>query len=213
MDGTIADLKSICDLADQYNSLVMVDDSHAVGLIGKNGRGTPEYCGVYDRVNILTGTFGKALGGASGGYTSGPTVIIEWLRNCSRPYLFSNTLAPVIVATSLKAIELLETEGSELRKRLQENSRYFRSSMKKLGFQLVSGNHPIIPIIFGDESVAMKMADYLLQEGIYVIGFSYPVVPIGKARIRIQISAIHMLWQLDKAIGAFAQVGKKLGII
>ena len=213
MDGVIADLKSICDLADKYNALVVVDDSHAIGFIGENGRGTPEYCGVSGRVNILTGTLGKALGGASGGYTSGPKAVIEWLRNYSRPYLFSNTLAPVIAVTTLQALKLLETEGPKLRKRLQENSNYFRSGMEKLGFQLVPGNHPIIPVILGDAQLTMKMSNYLFQEGVYVIGFSYPVVPMGKACIRVQISAIHMLWQLDKAIEAFAQVGKNLGVI
>ncbi|AAO89675.1 glycine C-acetyltransferase [Coxiella burnetii] len=213
MDGIIADLKSICDLADKYNALVMVDDSHAVGFIGENGRGTPEYCGVADRVDILTGTLGKALGGASGGYTSGHKEIIEWLRNRSRPYLFSNTVAPVIVATSLKVLELLKTEGPQLRKQLQENSRYFRAGMEKLGFQLVPGNHPIIPVMLGDAQLATNMADHLLQEGIYVVGFSYPVVPMGKARIRVQMSAVHTQQQLDRAIEAFGQVGKKLGAI
>ncbi|MBW5802374.1 glycine C-acetyltransferase [Coxiella endosymbiont of Ornithodoros amblus] len=213
MDGIIADLKSICDLADKYNALVMVDDSHAVGFIGENGRGTPEYCGVADRMDILTGTLGKALGGASGGYTSGHKEIIEWLRNRSRPYLFSNTVAPIIVATSLKVLELLKTEGPQLRKKLQEKSRYFRAGMEKLGFQLVPGNHPIIPVMFGDAQLAMNMADQLLREGIYVVGFSYPVVPMGKARIRVQISVIHTQQQLDRAIEAFGQVGKKLGAI
>lgn len=213
MDGIIADLKSICDLADKYNALVMVDDSHAVGFIGENGRGTPEYCGVADRVDILTGTLGKALGGASGGYTSGHKEIIEWLRNRSRPYLFSNTVAPVIVATSLKVLELLKTEGPQLRKQLQENSRYFRAGMEKLDFQLVPGNHPIIPVMLGDAQLATNMADHLLQEGIYVVGFSYPVVPMGKARIRVQMSAVHTQQQLDRAIEAFGQVGKKLGAI
>ena len=213
MDGIIADLKLICYLADKHNALVMLDDSHAVGFIGENGRGTPEYCGVADRVDILTGTLGKALGGASGGYTSGHKEIIEWLRNCSRPYLFSNTVAPIIVATSLKVLELLKTEGPQLRKQLQENSRYFRAGMEKLGFKLVPGNHPIIPLMLGDAQLATNMADQLLQEGIYVVGFSYPVVPMGKARIRVQMSAIHTQQQLDRAIEAFGQVGKKLGAI
>lgn len=213
MDGIIANLKSICDLADKYDSLVMVDDSHAVGFIGENGRGTLEYCGVADRVDILTGTLGKALGGASGGYTSGHKAIIEWLRNRSRPYLFSNTISPVIAATSLKVLELLKTEEPQLRKQLKENSHYFRTGMEKLGFQLVSGNHPIIPVLLGDAQLATKMADQLLQEGIYVIGFSYPVVPMGKARIRVQMSAIHTQQQLDRAIEAFWRVGKKLGAI
>lgn len=213
MDGTIADLKSICDLADKYHALVMVDDSHAVGFIGENGLGTPEYCGVTDRIDILTGTLGKALGGASGGYVSGHKEIIEWLRNRSRPYLFSNSLAPVIVATLLKVIELLKNEGPKLRQQLQENSRYFRTGMERLNFTLVPGNHPIIPVILWDAKLAIKMAGQLLQEGIYVIGFSYPVVPIGKARIRVQISAIHTKEQLDRAIDAFGRVGKNLGVI
>lgn len=213
MDGIIADLKSICELADKYNSFVMVDDSHAVGFIGENGRGTPEYCGVANRVDILTGTLGKALGGASGGYTSGHKEIIEWLRNRSRPYLFSNSVAPVIVATSLEVLKLLKTEGQRLRQQLQENSRYFRSNMEKLGFQLVPGNHPIIPVMLGDAQLAKKMADQLLKEGIYVTGFSYPVVPIGKARIRVQMSAIHIKEQLNRAISAFERVGKKIGAV
>lgn len=213
MDGIIADLKSICELADKYNAFVMVDDSHAVGFIGENGRGTPEYCGVENRVDILTGTLGKALGGASGGYTSGHKEIIEWLRNRSRPYLFSNSVAPVIVATSLEVLELLKTEGEQLRQQLQENSQYFRSKMEKLGFQLVPGNHPIIPVMLGDAQLAKKMADQLLKEGIYVIGFSYPVVPMGKARIRVQMSAIHIKEQLDRVINAFERVGKKIGAV
>ena len=213
MDGTIANLKSICELADKYHALVMVDDSHAVGFIGENGLGTPEYCGVSDHIDILTGTLGKALGGASGGYASGHKEIIEWLRNRSRPYLFSNSLAPVIVAISLKVLELLENQGPKLRQQLQENSRYFRAGMEKLGFALVPGNHPIIPVILGDAQLAIKMAGQLLQEGIYVIGFSYPIVPIGKARIRVQMSAIHSKEQLDRAIDVFGRVGKKLGVI
>lgn len=213
MDGIIADLKSICDLADKYHALVMVDDSHAVGFMGENGRGTPEYCGVADRIDILTGTLGKALGGASGGYTSGHKEIIEWLRNRSRPYLFSNSVAPVIVATSLKALELLKNEGPKLRQQLQENSRYFRAGMERLGFTLVPGNHPIIPVMLGDAQLTTKMAGQFLQEGIYVIGFSYPVVPMNKARIRVQMSAIHTKEQLDRAIGAFGRVGKNLEVI
>ena len=213
MDGTIADLKSICDLADKYDALVMVDDSHAVGFIGESGLGTPEYCGVSDHIDILTGTLGKALGGASGGYVSGHKEIIEWLRNRSRPYLFSNSLAPVIVATSLKVLKLLENQGPKLRQQLQENSRYFRAGMEKLGFSLVPGNHPIIPLILGDAQLAKKMANQLLQEGIYVIGFSYPIVPIGKSRIRMQMSAIHNKEQLDRAVEIFGYVGKNLGVI
>lgn len=213
MDGVLADLKSICGLADEYSALVMVDDSHAVGFIGENGRGTPEYYDVVDRIDILTGTLGKALGGASGGYVSGRKEIIEWLRNRSRQYLFSNSIAPVIVATSLEALELLKIEGERLRKQLQVNSHYFRVNMEKLGFQLVSGNHPIIPVMLGDAQVAIKMATQLLKEGIYVIGFSYPIVPIGKARIRVQMSAIHTQEQIGRAIDAFRRLGKKLGAI
>jgi len=213
MDGIIADLKSICDLADKYNALVMVDDSHAVGFIGENGAGTPEYCGVADRVDIITGTLGKALGGASGGYTSGHKEIIEWLRNRSRPYLFSNSLAPVIVAATLKVLDYLDAHGKELRTRIKENSTYFRAGMEKLGFNLVPGDHPIIPVMLGDAKLATNMADRMLQEGIYVIGFSYPVVPMGKARIRVQMSAAHTETQLDRAIEAFGRVGKELGAL
>lgn len=213
MDGIIADLKSVCDLADKYNALVMVDDSHAVGFIGENGRGTPEYCGVADRVDIITGTLGKALGGASGGYTSGRKEIVEWLRNRSRPYLFSNSLAPVIVAASLKVLDLLDQKGKQLRKQIQENSVYFRAGMEKLGFNLVPGQHPIIPVMLGDANLATQMANELLKEGIYVIGFSYPVVPMGKARIRVQMSSTHTKEQLDRAIAAFGRVGKKLKAI
>jgi glycine C-acetyltransferase len=214
MDGIIADLKTICKLADEYNALIMVDDSHAVGFIGENGRGTPEYCGVADRIDIYTGTMGKALGGASGGYTSGRAEIIEWLRNRSRPYLFSNTLAPVITATTLKTIDLLKTErGAKLRQQLQENSKYFRKNMEELGFSLVPGNHPIIPVMLGDAVLATNMAKRMLEEGIYVIGFSYPVVPMNQARIRVQMCATHTKQQLDKAIAVFAKVGKEMGAI
>lgn len=214
MDGIIADLKSICDLADKYNALVMVDDSHAVGFIGDNGRGTPEFCGVEGRVDIITGTLGKALGGASGGYTSAKGNIVEWLRNRSRPYLFSNTLAPMITATSLKVLDILhEKEGADLRKRVKENAAYFREGMTKLGFQLVPGYHAIIPVMLGDAKLAAQMADALLKEHIYVIGFSYPVVPMGKARIRVQMSAAHTREQLDRAIAAFAKVGKVMNVI
>lgn len=214
MDGIIADLKSICDLADKYNALVMVDDSHAVGFIGENGRGTPEYCGVADRVHIITGTLGKALGGASGGYTSARGPIVEWLRNRSRPYLFSNTLAPAIVGASIKVLEMLQTpEGMALRKTVKENSDYFRHKMSALGFDLIPGDHAIIPVMLGDAKVAVEMADRLLKEGIYVIGFSYPVVPMGRARIRVQMSAAHTKVHLDKAIDAFARVGKAMGIV
>lgn len=214
MDGIIANLKGVCDLADKYNALVMVDDSHAVGFIGEYGRGTPEYCGVADRVDIITGTLGKALGGASGGYTSGRKQIVEWLRNRSRPYLFSNTLAPIITATSIKVIEMLDSgAGKELRKTLKENAEYFRQRMEKLGFELIPGEHPIIPVMLGDAKLAGEMADHLLKEHIYVIGFSYPVVPMNKARIRVQMSAAHTREQLDRAIAAFEKVGKELKII
>lgn len=214
MDGIIANLKGICDLADKYDALVMVDDSHAVGFIGENGRGTPEYCGVADRVDIITGTLGKALGGASGGYTSAHKQIIEWLRNRSRPYLFSNTLAPIITATSIKVIDILESNvGNALRKKLKENAEYFRAGLEKLSFELVPGEHPIIPVMLGDAKLAVSMADHLLKEGIYVIGFSYPVVPMNKARIRVQMSAAHTREQLDRAIAAFGKVGKALNIL
>lgn len=214
MDGIIADLKTICDLADKYNALVMVDDSHAVGFMGENGCGTPEHCGVADRIDIYTGTLGKALGGASGGYTSGKKEIIEWLRNRSRPYLFSNTLAPVITATSMKVLDMLDSdEGKRLRKQLKANSEQFRSGMEKLGFTLVPGEHPIIPVMLGDAILASKMAKRMLEEGIYVIGFSYPVVPMEQARIRVQMCATHTPEQIDKAIQTFGRVGKEVGAI
>ncbi|MFL5418041.1 MAG: aminotransferase class I/II-fold pyridoxal phosphate-dependent enzyme, partial [Myxococcales bacterium] len=212
MDGILADLKSICALAGKHQALVMVDDSHAVGFTGEKGRGTPEACGVMDKVDILTGTLGKALGGASGGYTSGRGEIIAWLRQRSRPYLFSNTLAPPIAAASIKVIDMLEKSG-DLRKKLRENAAYFRSALEKLGFTLVPGSHPIIPVMLGDARLASTMADKLLEEGIYVIGFSFPVVPRDKARIRTQISAAHERAHLDRAIAAFAKVGRELGVI
>jgi glycine C-acetyltransferase len=212
MDGIIANLSAICDLADRYNALVMVDDSHAVGFMGENGRGTHEYHNVLDRIDIITGTLGKALGGASGGYTSGKRQIIEWLRQRSRPYLFSNTLAPVIAATSIKVLELLKS-NHDLVKRVHENSAYFRKHMNDLGFTLIPGEHPIIPVMLGDAKLAKSVADEMLKEGIYVIGFSYPVVPHDKARIRTQMSAGHSKEHLDKAISAFAKVGHHLGII
>ncbi|PIE34284.1 glycine C-acetyltransferase [candidate division KSB3 bacterium] len=205
MDGYIANLQGICDLADKYDALVMVDDSHAVGFMGAHGRGTPEYCNVMGRVDIITGTLGKALGGASGGYTSGRQEIIDMLRQRSRPYLFSNTVAPAIVATSLKVLELL-TESDDLRTKLFDNTRYFREKMVELGFDILPGTHPIVPIMLGEASVAQKMAALLLEKGIYVIGFSYPVVPKGKARIRTQISAAHSSADLDFAIQQFADV-------
>lgn len=212
MDGIIANLKAICDLADKYDALVMVDDSHAVGFIGQKGRGTHEYCKVMGRVDILTGTLGKAMGGASGGYTSGKAEVVEWLRQRSRPYLFSNTLAPVIAATSIKVLDLLE-DGDALREKLRFNSQYFRSKMQALGFKLVPGDHPIIPVMLFDEKLASQFADEMLKERIYLIGFSYPVVPKGKARIRVQISAAHEKEHLDRAIAAFEKVGKKVGVL
>jgi len=205
MDGYIANLKGICDLADEYDALVMVDDSHAVGFMGKKGRGTPEYCDVQGRVDIITGTLGKALGGASGGYTSGSKEIIELLRQTSRPYLFSNTLAPAIAATSLKLIEMLES-STALRDKVHENASYFRSEMEKVGFELLPGTHPIIPIMLYDAKIASEFADRLLTKGIYVTAFSYPVVPKGKARIRTQISAGHTKADIDKAVQCFKDV-------
>lgn len=214
MDGIIADLKSICDLADKYNALVMVDDSHAVGFVGENGRGTPEFCGVLDRIDIITGTLGKALGGASGGYTAARGKIVDWLRNRSRPYLFSNTLAPVITATTLTVLEILQSDlGKKLRNQVKKNGDYFRAAMTKLGFDLVPGEHAIIPVMLGDAKIAAEMADKLLKENIYVIGFSFPVVPMGKARIRVQMSAAHTKEQLDKAIAAFAKIGREMKVI
>ncbi|WP_419419077.1 glycine C-acetyltransferase [Legionella sp. D16C41] len=212
MDGVIANLPAICELADKYDAMVMVDDSHAVGFMGETGRGTPQYCGVTDRVDIITGTLGKALGGASGGYTASHSLIIDWLRQRSRPYLFSNTLAPVIAETSIAVLNLLE-ESNELLVKLRRNSNYFRQGMTELGFDLIPGEHPIIPVMLGDASLAAKMADLLLKEGIYVVGFSYPVVPKGKARIRTQMSAAHELEHLDQALKAFSKVGKLLNII
>lgn len=212
MDGVIADLKTICDLADKYDALVMVDDSHAVGFIGENGRGTHEYCQVMDRVDIITGTLGKALGGASGGYTSGKKEVIDWLRQRSRPYLFSNSLAPAIVSASIKVLELLE-QGGSLRQHLHENSRYFRERMSAAGFTLAGADHAIIPVMLGDAKLAAEMASRMLQEGIYVVGFSYPVVPKGQARIRTQMSAAHTREQLDRAIDAFIRIGRELNVI
>ncbi|MCF2828242.1 MULTISPECIES: glycine C-acetyltransferase [unclassified Pseudoalteromonas] len=212
MDGVICNLKAVCDLADKYDALVMVDDSHAVGFVGENGRGTPEYCGVLDRVDIITGTLGKALGGASGGYTSGKKEIVEWLRQRSRPYLFSNSLAPSIVTASIKVLDMMK-EGDALRAKLWDNAAYFRTKMEAVGFTCAGKDHAIIPVMLGDAKVASEMADRLLAEGIYVIGFSYPVVPKGQARIRTQISAAHTTEQLDKAIEAFTRIGKGLGVI
>lgn len=212
MDGVIANLKAVCDLADKYNALVMVDDSHAVGFVGEEGRGSHEYCEVMGRVDIITGTLGKAMGGASGGYTSGKKETIEWLRQRSRPYLFSNSLAPAIVNASITVIDLL-AEGGELRKTLKDNARYFRENMEAAGFTCAGADHAIIPVMLGDAKVASEMASRLLAEGIYVIGFSFPVVPKGQARIRTQISAAHTKEQLDKAISAFIRIGKEMNII
>ncbi|MEE8202358.1 MAG: glycine C-acetyltransferase [Alphaproteobacteria bacterium] len=212
MDGVIANLSGICDLAERHGALVMVDDSHAVGFMGARGRGTPEHCGVAGRVDIVTGTLGKALGGASGGYTSARKEIIAWLRQRSRPYLFSNTLAPVIAATSIAVLDLLEASG-DLRQALADNSAYFRAGLERLGFTLAPGEHPIIPVMLGDAKLATGMAEKLLAEGVYVIGFSFPVVPKGEARIRTQMSAAHSRAQLDRALDAFARVGRDLGVI
>lgn len=202
MDGIIANLEGICDLAEQYGALVMVDDSHAVGFMGKTGRGTPEHCGVTDRVDIITGTLGKALGGASGGYTSGRKDLIDLLRQRSRPYLFSNTLAPAIASASLEVLNML-TETTSYRDRLEENTRYFRSRIAEIGFSIIPGTHPIVPVMLGDAVLSQEMADYLLTLGVYVIGFFFPVVPEGKARIRTQISAAHSREDLDQALEAF----------
>jgi glycine C-acetyltransferase len=212
MDGIIANLPGICDLAKRYNAMVMVDDSHAVGFIGKTGAGTPAYWGVQDKIDILTGTFGKALGGASGGYTSGRKEIVGWLRQRSRPYLFSNTMAPPIVAATVAAIDLISEEPHRL-EGLRESARYFRENMARNGFDLVPGEHPIIPVMLYDAKIAKQFADMMLDEGIYVIAFSYPVVPQGKARIRVQISAAHERHHLDQAIAAFKKVGAALGVL
>ncbi|MCT7373849.1 glycine C-acetyltransferase [Chelativorans salis] len=212
MDGIIANLKGICDLAEKYDAMVMVDDSHAVGFVGENGRGTPEACGVEGRVDIVTGTLGKALGGASGGYTSGKNEVVEWLRQRSRPYLFSNTLAPAIAATSLKVFDMVENGGA-LRRRLYDNAGRFREKMMKLGFTLAGSGHPIVPVMVGDAALASTMADRLLDHGIYVIGFSFPVVPKGEARIRTQMSAAHSPEDIDRAVEAFGAVGRELGVI
>lgn len=212
MDGVIADLAAICDLADKYQALVMVDDCHATGFVGENGRGSHEYCGVVGRVDILTGTLGKALGGASGGYTSGKKEVITWLRQRSRPYLFSNSVAPPIVAASIKAFDMLK-DGDALRKKLIANAAHFRQRMSAAGFTLSGQDHAIIPVMLGDAQLASDMADKMLQKGIYVVGFSFPVVPKGQARIRTQMSAAHSLEQIDQAVDAFIQVGQELGVI
>lgn len=212
MDGILANLPAICELAEKYDALVMVDDSHAVGFMGETGRGTPEHFGVTSQVDIVTGTLGKALGGASGGYTASNSVIVEWLRQRSRPYLFSNTLAPVIAETSIAVLDLLQS-NTDLIKKLKRNSLYFREKMAQLGFELVPGEHAIIPVMLGDAALAGRMAELLLKEGIYVVGFSFPVVPKGKARIRTQMSAAHELHHLDKAVAAFEKVGRELGVL
>jgi glycine C-acetyltransferase len=212
MDGIIANLRGVCDLAEKYDAMVMVDDSHAVGFVGEHGRGSAEHCGVEGRVDIITGTLGKALGGASGGYTSGKRQVIDWLRQRSRPYLFSNTLMPAIAGASLKVFEMID-EGDALRKRLYENAARFRSGMKRLGFTLAGADHPIIPVMLGDASLAQQMAEKMLERGIYVIGFSFPVVPKGQARIRTQMSAAHSSEDIDRAVEAFGVVGKELGVV
>ena len=212
MDGSLANLPAICDLAERYDALVMVDDSHATGFMGERGRGTHELCGVMDRVDILTGTLGKALGGASGGYVSSRREIVEWLRQRSRPYLFSNSVAPVVAAAGVRVLDLLE-HSPELRTKLFENTRFFRSGLERAGFTLKPGGHPIIPVMLGDAALAGRMAEQLLQHGVYVIGFSFPVVPKGEARIRTQMSAALTREQLASALDAFTQVGRDLGVL
>ncbi|GLS34222.1 2-amino-3-ketobutyrate coenzyme A ligase [Mesorhizobium albiziae] len=212
MDGIIANLQGVCDLADKYGAMVMVDDSHAVGFVGKNGRGSPEYCGVEGRVDIITGTLGKALGGASGGYTSGKRDVVDWLRQRSRPYLFSNTLMPAIAGASIKVFDMIEN-GAALRERLYTNAERFREKMSKLGFKLAGAGHPIIPVMLGEATIAQEMAARMLERGIYVIGFSFPVVPKGQARIRTQMSAAHSTEDIDRAVHAFGEVGRELGVI
>ncbi|MDX0428042.1 glycine C-acetyltransferase [Sinorhizobium medicae] len=212
MDGIIANLAGVCDLAEKYGAMVMVDDSHAVGFVGRHGRGSAEHCGVEGRVDIITGTLGKALGGASGGYTSAKAELVEWLRQRSRPYLFSNTLAPVIAAASLKVFELIEN-GDALRERLSANAALFRAEMSRLGFTLAGEGHPIIPVMLGDAALAQEMAARMLEKGVYVIGFSFPVVPKGQARIRTQMSAAHSAADIRRAIAVFEEVGRELNVI
>ncbi|NDL00152.1 glycine C-acetyltransferase [Photorhabdus bodei] len=212
MDGVIADLKSICDLADEFDAMVMVDDSHAVGFVGAHGRGTHEYCDVMDRIDIITGTLGKALGGASGGYTAARKEVVEWLRQRSRPYLFSNSLAPAIVAASIKVLDMLK-EGDALRDRLWKNANLFREKMTAAGFTLAGADHAIIPVMLGDAKLAQEFAAELLKEGIYVTGFFYPVVPKNQARIRTQMSAAHTEEQIERAVAAFTRIGKQLNVI
>jgi len=212
MDGTIADLLAICELAERHDAMVMVDDSHAVGFVGATGRGTPEHCGVAGRVDILTGTLGKALGGAAGGYVAARREVVEWLRQSARPYLFSNTLAPVIAQTSLSALDLL-TDSTELRDRLWRNARHFRSEMTALGFEILPGEHPIVPVMLRDPKLAQRFARGLRDRGVLAVAFSFPVVPRGQDRIRAQMSAAHEIEELDRALGAFAEVGRELGVI
>ena len=212
MDGTIASLDQICDLADKHDALTMIDDCHAAGFIGETGRGTHEYRGVMGRIDIITGTLGKALGGASGGYTSGRKEVVGWLRQRSRPYLFSNSVAPMIAATSIAVLDLLERDNA-LQQQLHSNAAYFREKMTERGFDLKPGEHPIIPVMLGDAMLASQMADKLLAKGVYVIGFSFPVVPKGQARIRTQMSAGLTRAQLDHAIDAFTEVGRELNVI
>ena len=211
MDGYIANLQGICDLADEFDALVMVDDSHAVGFMGDTGRGTPEFCGVQGRVDILTGTFGKALGGASGGYTAARQEIVDLLRQRSRPYLFSNTVAPAICAASIKTVELLSA-STELRDRVHENTAYFREQLSKLGFDVLEGSHPIVAVMLYDAKVASAFAARMLEKGVYVVGFSYPVVPQGRARIRTQVSAGHTREDLDFAVQCFKEVKAEMGL-
>ena len=212
MDGTIADLGAICDLADEFDTLTMIDDCHATGFLGETGRGTHEYRDVMGRIDIITGTLGKALGGASGGFTSGRREIVGWLRQRSRPYLFSNSVAPIIAASSIAVLDLLENDNS-LMEKLHDNARHFRTRMSERGFDLKPGEHPIVPVMLGDAKLATTMADKMLERGIYVIGFSYPVVPKGQARIRTQMSAGLSIEQIDDAIEAFTNVGRELGVI
>ena len=212
MDGIIANLKGVCDLADKYDAMVMVDDCHATGFLGDNGRGSHEYCDVMGRVDIITGTLGKALGGASGGYTSGKKAVIDWLRQRSRPYLFSNSVAPPIVSASLKVFDMM-ANGHELREQLWRNAAHFRTRMEEAGFTLAGKDHPIIPVMLGDAKLANDMANKLMSKGVYVIGFSYPVVPKGQARIRTQMSAAHTIEHVDTAVDAFIEVGRELGVI
>jgi len=212
MDGTIAQLDEICALAEQYDAIVMIDECHSSGFMGKTGRGVHEHCGVIDKIDIITGTLGKALGGASGGFTSGRKEVIDMLRQKSRPYLFSNTVAPAIVGASIAVLDMI-TESTELRDQLEANTKYFRSAMEAAGFELKPGEHPIIPVMLYDAVLAQKMSDALLEEGIYVVGFFYPVVAKGNARIRVQMSAAHSQEQLEKAVAAFTKIGKELGVI